>query len=183
MVAAAAVCLGGCAAKAPTVKPKGGFWERTVAGTSAGAKKTWTSIKKVPGIFKRSGGRGSKVVGSELEMALTLEPAAIRLPETRSVQATFTVTNRSKRFVQLEFPTSQRIEVLVKNEAGRVLSRWSDDQRIVREAGFVSINPNERVEYTAAISTRDFRPGQTYYIEVYLPVFDTQRASRTVVPQ
>jgi short-subunit dehydrogenase len=84
--------------------------------------------------------------------------------------------------MQLEFPSSQRIEVLVKNEAGKVISRSSDDQRLDKEQGFLVINPEERLEYTAIVATRDMTAGQAYIIEAFFPGFDELRASRAVMP-
>ena len=115
-------------------------------------------------------------------MSMTLEPAVVKLPDTRAVRVTIQVVNNSKQPIQLEFPSSQRIEVLVKNETGKVILRSSDDQKLDKEQGFLVINPEERLEYTATVATRDMVVGQAYMIEAFFPNFDQLRASRALMP-
>jgi hypothetical protein len=152
---------------------KPGFWER--AWVSAG--KTWQSTKKVAHTVTHPFHHGDST--EELagpgwrKLSMTLE---------KSVAVSVTVTNPSKSAVQLQFPNSQRIEVLVKDEASKVLSKWSEDQKVSDDEGFLVINPGEKLDYTATVSTRDMVPGKTYVIEAFFPTFDELRASRTVVP-
>jgi len=165
-----------------------GFWER--AGVSAG--KTWDKTKKVgSGVvhvvtspFRHHDDQEN--VGEanfrKLAMSMALSPASVKLPQDKSVAVAVTVNNPGQNAVQLQFPTSQRIEVLVKAEDGKVLSKWSEDQKLSDEEGFLVINPGEKLEYTATVSTRDMAAGKTYVIEAYFPNFDELRASRTVVP-
>lgn len=115
-------------------------------------------------------------------MSMTLEPAVVKLPDTRAVRVTVQVVNKGKQAVQLEFVSSQRIEVFVKNEEGKVISRSSDDQKLDKEQGFLVINPEERLEYTATVATRDMAAGRAYMIEAFFPTFDQLRASRAVMP-
>ncbi len=180
-----------------------GFWERTWEGTKQGTVRAWKSTKKgsarVWDSTKRVGEKTAdlatspfrrskktshepKTVWRQFGASMALDPAAVKLPECRSIRATIVLVNKGKTPAQLEFPNTQRIEVLVKNEAGKVFSRWSDDQKLDKEQGFLVINPEERLEYTATISTRDMSPGQTYIIEAYFPSFDQLRTSRIVVP-
>jgi hypothetical protein len=116
-------------------------------------------------------------------MTLTLQPSVISAGETRVIDVSVGVVNKGKEAVYLDFPTSQRIEVLVKDESGQVLSRWSDDQRVEKEPGFVLINPGERIEYSARISTREMKAGRTFTVESFFPSYDRLRASRAVVPK
>ena len=169
-----------------------GFWERTWEGTKKGTSHVWSSTKRVgektAELATAPFHRGKKIssepksVWRQFGVSITLDPSAVKLPDTRAIHATVTLVNKGKTPAQLEFPSSQRIEVLVKNEADRVLSRWSDDQKLDKEQGFLVINPEERLEYTATISTRDMSAGQTYIVEAYFPNFDQLRASRTIVP-
>ena len=169
-----------------------GFWERTWQSTKNGSNHVWDSTKRVgaktadlataPFHRGKKTANEPKTVWRQFAVSLTLDPVAVRLPECRSIRATVVLTNKSKTPAQLEFPSSQRIEVLVKNEAGKTLSRWSDDQKLDKEQGFLVINPEERLEYTTTLSTRDMSPGQTTLIEAYFPSFDQLRATRTVVP-
>lgn len=93
------------------------------------------------------------------------------------------VINKAAQSLQFNFPTSQHIEVLVKTEDGKIIQRWSDDQRIERESSFVVINPNERLEYSATVSTRNMVAGKTYILEATVPGYDAIFARKVVVPQ
>ena len=119
----------------------------------------------------------------ELETSVVLRPDVVRLSTTRALEAVVLVANKSKRSLQLSFATSQHIEVVVKTEAGNVIQRWSDDQRVEREPSFVAINPGERLEYTATISTRNMVVGKTYIIEASVPGYDAIFARKVLVPQ
>ena len=71
------------------------------------------------------------------------------------MKVTLTLTNHSKKLVQLDFPTSQRVEVLLKTKDGKTIETWSQDQAFTSEPTLVTINPNERLEYSVDVSTRD----------------------------
>ena len=117
-----------------------------------------------------------------LEMKLTATPAAPKLTDTREIKVTVTLANKGKRLVQLDFPTSQRIEVLVKNKAGKRLVQWSEDRAFTNEPTLIAINPGERLEYSASISTRDLTAGETCTIEAFFPNFDTLRKTLDLTP-
>jgi hypothetical protein len=85
--------------------------------------------------------------------------------------------------VHLEFPSSLRVDVILKDERGKLLSRWSDDQPIEKEPGLLLINPRERLEYSAKISTREMASGRAFEIEAFYPSYEKLRVVRTVVPQ
>jgi Intracellular proteinase inhibitor len=204
VIALAALAVGGCSAPeaekpnnqttlapAATDARKPGFWERAWESTRTGSGKMWDSTKnagsraadvvKSPFSGKKKGA-DQKAGWRQLAVGITLDPLQVKLPATRSLLVKVAVTNKGKYAAQLDFPTTQRIEVLVKSDTGKVLSRWSEDQKVEREQGFVVLNPDERLEYSAMISTREMRAGQSYVIEAYLPDFDRLRASRTVSP-
>ncbi len=170
--------------------PTPGFWERAWASTVKGTKRAVDGGKK-------AGAKAAEVVTSPfggkkkpaeakpwgaLSMSMAVEPAQVKLSESRSVKVIVTVVNTGKFAAQLDFPTTQRIEVVVKGDGGKVISKWSDDQKVDKEQGFIVINPDERLEYTATISTRSMAAGQSYLIEAYFPSFDQLRSSRTVSP-
>lgn len=117
-----------------------------------------------------------------LEMGLAVEPPAPSLSETRDLKVTVTLANKGKKLVQLAFPTTQRIEVLVKSKAGRVLVRWSEDQAFLKEPTLVAINPGERLEYAATISTRDLVAGEAYSVEAFFPTFEPLRMTHGLAP-
>ena len=118
-----------------------------------------------------------------LDLNLTLEPAAPKLSETRAIKVTVTLANKAKKLIQLEFPTTQRIEVLVKNKAGKRVVQWSEDQAFTAEPTLVAINPGERLEYSANVPTRDLAAGETYTLEAFFPNYETLRKTRDLTPE
>jgi hypothetical protein len=104
----------------------------------------------------------------------------VTLPETKQIKVTIKLVNRGKKLVQLNFPSSQRIEVLVKTKEGKQIEQWSEDQAFTDEPSMVTINPDERVEYPVTVSTRDMVAGETYTVEAFFPNFDQLRKTVTV---
>ncbi len=119
----------------------------------------------------------------QLTMTMKLEPLPLRLSETRQLKATLQLANHGKRLVQLDFPTTQRIEVLVRNAHGKLVEQWSEDQSFSNEPTLVVINPGERLEYAVTVSTRDMAAGQLYSVETFFPNYDQLRASKSIIPE
>ena len=169
------------AAPAQPRRAKPGFWERAWVSTQKGSERVGRTLTR-PFRWGKSDAAPETKGWRELAMSLTLDPADIQLSTTKVVKAVLTVVNQGKVGVQLEFPTTQRIEVLLKTPDGNVLSRWSEDQKFEAEEEFLVINTGERLEYAVNVSTREMKPGASYIIEAYFPSFDQLRASRTVTP-
>ncbi len=102
---------------------------------------------------------------SHSDSKLLIEPEKFSIDDRRELTVTYTVMNRTARLVKLDFPTSQRIEILVRDGNGKVIEKWSDDRAFDDVSGVVMINPGERIQYEEKIATRDMQPGQTYTIE------------------
>ncbi|HSI12746.1 MAG TPA: BsuPI-related putative proteinase inhibitor [Chthoniobacter sp.] len=115
-----------------------------------------------------------------LEIGLQADPAQIKVSEVKQIKVAVTLANRGSKIAQLEFPTSQRIEVLVKSKEGKTIEQWSEDQAFTNEPTMVTINPNERLEYSVSVATRDMVADQTYTVEAFFPNFDQLRKSITV---
>ena len=170
-----------------------GFWKRIFQKTKDGAGTVWdgtkTVGKKAAGVVaapfgKRAGKEAATAIALQnLAMTMKLQPAQIRLPDTRVIEVSVSVVNNGKTAVHLEFPNSLRVDVLVKDERGKMLSRWSDDQPIEKEPGMLLINPRERLEYSAKISTREMIAGRPFEIEAFYPSYEKLRVTRMVVPQ
>jgi hypothetical protein len=120
----------------------------------------------------------------DLTLEMHLSPLPLDLSDTRQLKVALLVLNRSRRSVHLEFPTTQRIEILVRDaQTNKLVTQWSEDQSFSNEPAFLTINPGERVEYNATISTRDLAAGRPYTVEVFFPNFDKLRLQQTIVPQ
>jgi hypothetical protein len=124
---------------------------------------------------------GTSATGyKDLDIGLAIEPAKVTLPETKQIKVTIKLVNRGKKLVQLHFPSSQRIEVLVKTKDGKQIEQWSEDQAFTDEPSMVTIDPDERIEYPVTVSTRDMVAGETYTVEAFFPNFDQLRKSVTI---
>jgi hypothetical protein len=117
-----------------------------------------------------------------LGLSMTVDPKVLKLSENHEFKATVTLVNRGAQLVQMEFPTSQRIEVIIKTKAGKLVEQWSEDQAFVNEPTLVTINPNERLEYVATMATRDLTAGESYIVEAFFPNYETMRTEMPLVP-
>jgi hypothetical protein len=179
-----AFCIAGVVAlhAADEEPAKPGFWKRTWEATKGVGKKAASVV--TPSLRRKSAdGPPGATAWQNLAVTMKLEPAHVRLADTRVIDVTVSVVNKGKEAVRLEFPDSLRVEVTVKAEGGKIISRWSEDQRIEKEPGILLINPKERLEYSARISTREMVAGRSFEIEAYFPSYDRLRANRTVVPE
>src|SRR5437762_13575466 len=78
-----------------------------------------------------------------LALDLQIAPQTVKLSEVRQLSVKVTLANISKRPVALDFPSSQRIEIFLKNSAGDVLAKWSDNHAITEKPGTILVNPQE----------------------------------------
>jgi hypothetical protein len=113
---------------------------------------------------------------------LTVEPAQFSLDDRREITVTFRVENKTSKLLKLDFPTSQRIEILVRDSNGKVIDKWSDDRAFLDVSGVVMINPDENIEYEEKVSTRDMQPGTTYTIEASLANNPEFTKTATITP-
>ncbi len=152
------------------------------AGAPAQEKRSWLgrvfhpfgSADKIPQY------KNPKLRGLVLAVELPQEP--VKLSEVRQLPVRVTLTNRGDRAVELTFPSEQRIEILLHDSSGRVVTRWSDNRAFAETVGTILINPNEHIEYSETIATRDLVPGKVFTVEVTVPAYpelDAQRKSIT----
>ncbi len=118
-----------------------------------------------------------------LTLNMDVAPQPVKLPETRQMKVTLSLLNRSKKFVHLEFPTTQRIDIVVSDKTGKTVTRWSEDQSFANEPAYVTINPGERIEYNASVATRDLVAGEPYTIDGFFPNVTELRIQKTIVPE
>jgi hypothetical protein len=106
-----------------------------------------------------------------LALDLQITPQTVKLSEVRQLEIKVTLTNLSNRPVTLEFPTNQRIEIYLRNSAGNILTKWSDNHAIAERPATVLINPQEHAEYNETIATRDLTPNKVFIAEVFFPAY------------
>lgn len=115
-----------------------------------------------------------------LQLSVELPPEPVKLSEMRQLAVTVSLTNRGDRAVELSFPTEQRIEIYLHDAAGRTVTRWSDNRAFQATPATILINPNEHLEYSETIATRDLSPGRVFTVEALVPAYpelDTKRKS------
>jgi hypothetical protein len=137
-------------------------------------KRSW--ISRILRPFSSSSGpsyKNPKLRGLVLDLQISPQP--VKLSETRQLGIKVTLTNRSKRGIELDFPTDQRIEIYLKNSAEAVLTRWSDNHAVTEKPGTVLINPQEHIEYNETIATRDLTPNKVFIAEVFFPKYSELR--------
>jgi hypothetical protein len=149
---------------------------RTAPGT-AFAQMRGFFADLIPSVRLKSSKPGSEPV------SLAVDPQDFVVNDQRELDVTYTIRNHSKNMTRLEFPTSQRIEILTKSSSGQVVDRWSDDRAFQREEGIVVINPHERIEYQEKIPTREMRAGAIYNIEASMAAQPDYNAEKTVSPR
>ena len=110
-----------------------------------------------------------------LALDLQIAPQTVKLSEVRQLQIKMTLTNVSKRSVSLDFTTNQRVEIYLRNSAGDILTKWSDNHAITEKSATVLINPQEHVEYNEMIATRDLTPNKVFVAEVFFPAYPELR--------
>jgi Intracellular proteinase inhibitor len=110
-----------------------------------------------------------------LSLDLQIMPQTVKLSEVRQLGIKVTLANLSKRPVPLDFPTNQRIEIYLMNSAGDILTRWSDNHAITEKPGTILVNPQERIEYSETISTRELTPNKVFVAEVFFPQYPELR--------
>lgn len=118
-----------------------------------------------------------------LTAELDLAEPPLQLAKTKRLKADFIVANRSHRPVHLEFPTAQRFDVLILDQAGQPVTRWSEDRVFEEGIHYLTINPGERLRYEAALPTRELAAGQPYVVEGFLADHENIRARKPLVPE
>ena len=99
------------------------------------------------------------------------------------LKVVLSLTSRPGKSVHLEFPTTQRFDILVRDKSGRQLVQWSEDELFTPEQTFVTINPGEHIEYEALIATRDLVAGQQYFVEGYFLNYKELKIRKMIVPE
>lgn len=143
-------------------------------------------MPKFPKIPKLWGGdrekKSRRAKSGGLDMEMTVTPLPLNLSEVRRMEVTIKLINRGKRMVQLQFPTAQRIEVVVLNEKGGKVMQWSEDQYFESAPSFLTINPGERVQYDLKVATRDLVGGRKYTLEASVPGYEPLKERFTLMP-
>jgi hypothetical protein len=127
----------------------------------------------------------AKASAHGLAVEIKASPDPLKLGEARQIEVTFTLRNTTKESVDLRFPTSQIIEIVLREQAsGKIVSQWSTDQTFQQNGRLLAINSHERVEYDEPITTRELHAGTTYTLEAWVIGYEQElHAARQIIPQ
>lgn len=129
------------------------------------------------------GGGDAPTQGGPLSPSLRAESADFPLGGRREVKVVYSLTNTSRRVLRLDFPTAQHLEMVMRSEDGRTLFLWSEDRTFSAESSSVLVNPGERLEFQAAVPTRDMVAGRIYTAEAVLPGYPETLACASLQPR
>jgi hypothetical protein len=118
----------------------------------------------------------------ETKNELEVEPPEFSLSDRREVSVKYAIRNDTKKIMRLDFPTTQRVEILTYAPGMELIDRWSEDRSFTEEEGIIFINPGERISYTGQIPTRDMVPYEMNTITAELVGYPDYKAGKQVTP-
>jgi hypothetical protein len=94
---------------------------------------------------------------------LEINPAQLTLTRIRNPQPSdeitvkFTLVNGSDKGSTLYFPTSQRMDAVIRDAEGKTIYTWSEDFEFATEPGYSYVNAGERLNYQLKIPFQALR--------------------------
>lgn len=139
--------------------------------------------KQIANFFKHLFGIMESSLSKKSCLRSTIEPALFSATDTSELTVSLKITNDKKDLIMLHFPTNQRLEIIVKDEQGSILSRWSEDRSFDVTDDTVVINPNEFILYTEKIPTTGMQDGKNYTLEISLANQPSYTLSEIITPR
>jgi hypothetical protein len=142
--------------------------QRTWHGVVGGARAV---VETVGGLFGVGGGNRQATEAPrnlKLEVSLKLESHQVSLSKDREVRGVIRITNRGRRTQVLQFPSSLRVEAVMREgsgSSGSIVARANEDRGVREEEGALTVNPGERLEFELNLPTRALSPGRVYQLE------------------
>jgi hypothetical protein len=98
----------------------------------------------------------------------------------RNNQAEFiiTVTNNSNEMKKLEFPTSQKFEIIIRDENQQEVYRYSAGKMFTQAIEYALIKPDESMQWEEIWEIKESKPGN-YEAEVSILAHDTDKLVKT----
>ena len=94
---------------------------------------------------------------------LEITPGQLTLKRIRDPQPSdeiilkFTLVNGSDKGTTLYFPTSQRMDAVIRDAEGKTIYTWSEDFEFALESGYSYVNAGERLNYQLKIPFQALR--------------------------
>lgn len=143
-------------------KSSRGIWGSVLSGLKSAADGTVavakTASNAVGRVFDFSKPKRS---GFKLEIIYGSNPA--RLDSSGILPVKLQLFNTGKKTRLLEFVSTQRAEAVLRDQAGKIVSRASVSAD--SETGSVPINPGERMEFFLRLPAKGLGAGKSYMLE------------------
>ena len=160
---ASALPLSDCLAERTTEgKPPGGVWSSVLGGLKAVGDGAGAVAKTATGaVTKVFDFSGPKKTGLRLELICDANP--VRLGKGTLITVKLQVFNVGKKTRLLEFESGQRAETVLRDPTGKIVGRSFVSAG--EEAGMVTLNSKERIEYLLKLPTNNLVAGKGYTLE------------------
>jgi hypothetical protein len=150
-------------------KSSGGVWHSVVGGLKAVGDGAGAVAKGAEAVAKTATGAVTKVfdfsgpkrTGLKLDLVCASNP--VRLGKGTPVAVKLQLFNMGKKTQLLEFASGQRAEMVVRDSSGKIVGRSLVSTG--EEAGVVTLNPRERIEFLLQLPTKELVAGKTYSLE------------------
>ena len=122
---------------------------------------------------------------SGLELELKFSPDPVKLGEVREISVNITLRNVSNRTATLKFPTTQILEIALRDVGtDTIVSKWSADRTFSDDRRIIPVNKGEHLEYTEPITTRELKAGRAYNLEVSFLGYEKELfVKKAIIPQ
>ncbi len=143
------------------------------------------SFHKKPDADQKPAAAGQKPSSQGLVFEMHVAPEPLKLAESRQLEVTLNLRNVTRKKAQLKFPTTQVIEILLRDaKTNQIVTQWSSDQSFTADPRLLIINPEEMSQYKENVATRDLKAGTLYLVEAYVVGFQQElRATKAILAQ
>jgi hypothetical protein len=155
----------------PAKKSSWGVWhsivdgvKSTVDGAGAVVKTASGAVGKVFDFSSPSSPSTPKRKGLRLELLSASNP--VRLSQGGFLAVKLQLFNTGKKTALLEFESGQRAAVVLRDVSGKIVARALNSAG--QEAGLVTLNSGERIEFVLQLPTKELAPDKTYTLEAAL---------------
>jgi hypothetical protein len=149
----------------PTKKSSWGVWHSIADGFKSAADGAGAVAKTASGavakVFDFSTPSAPKRKGLRLDLVCASNP--VRLSQSGSLAVKLQLFNTAKKTALLEFASGQRAEVVLRDSSGKIVARALSSAG--QEAGLVTLNSGERIEFWLQLPTKELAAGKTYSLE------------------
>ena len=147
-------------------------WHATVDGAESAAKAAGSAVQSVShsvvDVFSPSASKSApkSAPKSPLKVTLACTPSTLVLKQVRNLTVFVKIFNGGKKTQLLEFASSQRDDVVLRDASGKIVSRATLVAHIrADEQALVTVNPGERLEYSLSLPTDGMIAGKVYRLE------------------